>query len=768
MHSGLAAPRDGDYVALAVHQAARVVSAAHGDQILASQFTVDLVAPRPDAIRFDSLGRFRVRDFDGSVELFQVTATGLPTTFSTPHAIPAAGHNLLRAATPFFGREPELAALVQRVAPGRIVTVLGPGGVGKTRLVTEFGLQSAPDWQGGVWLAALSPVGDPAHVGPAVAAALGARREPEGDLIQEIVRQLRAPRTVLILDNCEHLMAATSRLAATLLTEAPTAALVATSREPLGIDGEHVIRIAPLNVDGAGLEGRSLSPAMELFAIARPPRSTRSRSTTPPSATSPRSVAISTVSPSRSSWRLHASPSCHRPQSEAASNAAWQYCAARSAMRPHVTSRSTGCSRGATTSSATPNKLYSAGSACSQAASGSTRRPRRRAIAPTTPLQLPIKCGPLMDKSLVVADVAADETRYRMLTIVRRFARARLDDCSETTGVARRVADSYVDRLGPERDVEHYWLGEMTIEIDNLRALIALLAPTDAEHAQLLACSILQYHDITQSLHEGIAEAISFERDLVAETPARIGLLACVAKLYGRSRDVDACEAAITEADGLRETLAEPPWAAGMLANTAGLALLHRGGSDAALALADRELASPSSDLAQARMLNLKAIAASVGGRFDLAEDALIAGLEVERRLGSGREIATTYANLAETALRRGDTRAAAAHQLACLDLAPQIGNTLFVALSLMTAGRMVAGDDDVTAVALHTRGDMLFTDAGLVPIADDQAVSDAMLSASRQRLGVEAYDDAVRTGRALDLGDAIEQTRRVLRELAA
>ena len=82
-------------------------------------------------------------------------------------------------------------------------------------------------------------------------------------------------------------------------------------------------------------------------------------------------------------------------------------------------------------------------------------------------------------------------------------------------------------------------------------------------------------------------------------------------------------------------------------------------------------------------------------------------------------------------------------------------------------AARMMADDDDTTAVVLHTSGDKLFADAGFVPIADDQDISDAMLAAARQRLGAEAYDDAVRTGRALDVGDAIERARRVLLELS-
>ncbi len=585
VHSGLAAPRDGDYVALAVHQAARVVSTAHGDQIIASQFTVDLVGPRPDAMRLDSLGSFRVRDFDGGVELFQVTTAGLQTEFSAPHAIPAAGHNLVRPATPFFGRESEIAALVEHVAPARIVTVLGPGGVGKTRLVTEFGLRCAPDWEGGVWLAALSPVGDPAHLCPAVAAALGARREPDGDgdPMREIVGQLRASPIVLILDNCEHLTAATSRLASTLLAEAPTAALVATSREPLGIAGEHVIRIAPLHVDAAGHEGRSLSPATELFrdrATAAQHSFTLDDSTFDdvtaicrdldglPLAIELAAARVGVMSPAAIRGGLDRSLAILRsPVRDAPARQfsletllAWSY-DLLSGVEQDVFRRL---------------GVFASGFGLDAAAAAAGGRT-------DDPLAVADQVWSLMDKSLVVADVAADENRYRMLTIVRRFARDRLDSCSETAGVARRVANVYADRLGPEHDVEHYWLGEMTLEIDNLRALIALLAPTDAELAQLLASSILQYHDITQSLQEGIEAAISFQRDLTAETPTRVGLLVCAAKLYGRSRDLDATDAAISEAKALRETLAEPPWAAGILANTAGLALLHRGDPGAAL-----------------------------------------------------------------------------------------------------------------------------------------------------------------------------------------
>ena len=149
IHTGIAYPRHGDYVALALHQAARVVGAANGGRALASATTV-AAAGAAHGVRFDRLGAFRLRDFDGPAELWSVQRGRRPSgrRSTAIRAVPADGHNLRRPTDAFVGRRRERADLAELVAPGRVATIVGPGGMGKTRLAIELGLAIAPSWPG--------------------------------------------------------------------------------------------------------------------------------------------------------------------------------------------------------------------------------------------------------------------------------------------------------------------------------------------------------------------------------------------------------------------------------------------------------------------------------------------------------------------------------------------------------------------------------------------------------------------------------------------
>lgn len=172
VHTGLAAPHGSSYRALAVHQAARVMSAAHGGQVLLSGATAERLS-RPGGVGILPVGRFRVRGFEAPVRLYQLSGPGLPSEFPAVRAVPADGHNLVAPPTSFHGRDAEVDQVGARLQPGRLVTLAGLGGVGKTRLATEIGLRVAGDWPDGAWLIDLAPIDDPALVAPAVAAALG-------------------------------------------------------------------------------------------------------------------------------------------------------------------------------------------------------------------------------------------------------------------------------------------------------------------------------------------------------------------------------------------------------------------------------------------------------------------------------------------------------------------------------------------------------------------------------------------------------------------
>ncbi len=264
VHTGVAVPWNDNYIAMAVHQAARVVNTAHGGQIIATRSTLD-GRRTPSPVNESSLGRFRVRDFDEPVELVRLDPIGLPPTERPLRAIPSDGHNLVRLPTSFVGRESVLDEVVAIIAQGFIVSIVGPGGTGKTRLAVEVGLEHAAEWDGGVWLAELADIADPALVESTIADAVGLSPAPDADVRNESLVWARDRRALLIVDNIESCLDACARLLPALA--ASGAAILTTTREPLNVPAEVVWRLDPLGVASPDSDGAVLasSPAVELF-----------------------------------------------------------------------------------------------------------------------------------------------------------------------------------------------------------------------------------------------------------------------------------------------------------------------------------------------------------------------------------------------------------------------------------------------------------------------------------------------------------------------
>jgi predicted ATPase/DNA-binding CsgD family transcriptional regulator len=174
-----------------------------------------------------------------------------PAPPAAPAAIPAATptelkHNLPVQVTHFFGREAEIASLIDSLADHRLVTLTGSGGVGKSRLSLQAAGELVDQFSGGVWLVELAALTDPALVPQHVAAALGVRENAERSVMESLVLYLRERRLLLVLDNCEHLLAACAQLAESLLRAAPGLKVLASSREPLGVAGEAVFAVRSL------------------------------------------------------------------------------------------------------------------------------------------------------------------------------------------------------------------------------------------------------------------------------------------------------------------------------------------------------------------------------------------------------------------------------------------------------------------------------------------------------------------------------------------
>ena len=255
IHTGAAELRAGDHKSgeyasgLTLSHTARLLSVAHGGQILVSSATHAMLRDQlPPQVELRDLGRHRLRDIARAEQIFQVAAPDLPSAFPALASLEAVPSNLPRQLTSFIGREREIGEVTRLFAGTHLLTLTGPGGSGKTRLSLEVAGAMRPDHPDGVWLIELAPVVDPVLAAPALATALGVREEAGRPVESTIVEHLRSRRTLLVLDNCEHLIDACARLADALLRACPEVKILASSREPLGLTGEVAFRVPPLSV----------------------------------------------------------------------------------------------------------------------------------------------------------------------------------------------------------------------------------------------------------------------------------------------------------------------------------------------------------------------------------------------------------------------------------------------------------------------------------------------------------------------------------------
>ncbi|MBW6433026.1 adenylate/guanylate cyclase domain-containing protein [Actinoplanes hulinensis] len=258
LHTGRAVPIGQEYASAEVHRAARVSAAAHGGQVLCSEATALAVtatfaatsgggaaaAATLATVDLLDIGAFRLRGFDDDERIFQVCAPGLERDFPRPRTAEAPRHNLPAEHSPFVGRRTEITELSELISHNRLVTVVGPGGSGKTRLTLAVAERLLPAYPGGVWTidAATAAQGLP----NALATALGLRPEPGRPMIDTVVEQCAERRMLVLLQTCDAAPALTATLAHRLLGRCRRLDVVATGRAPLALAGETVWRIPPL------------------------------------------------------------------------------------------------------------------------------------------------------------------------------------------------------------------------------------------------------------------------------------------------------------------------------------------------------------------------------------------------------------------------------------------------------------------------------------------------------------------------------------------
>ena len=257
LHTGEATERDSNYFGPSVNRAARLMSIAHGGQVVVSDTTEMLLR---DRVALRPLGEHRLRGLRGRMTVYQVIADGLRSDFPVLRSVDAFVGNLPLQLNSFVGREDLVAEVAELVRSNRLVTLNGVGGVGKTRLALEVGAELAGEFPDGVWMVELAPVGETASVPAAFATTLGITPQGDVPMIDTVADALAGRRLLLVLDNCEHVVTAAAAASAAILSRSESVKILATSRDHLGVVGESLRQVAPL-----AFRGGVASDAVTLF-----------------------------------------------------------------------------------------------------------------------------------------------------------------------------------------------------------------------------------------------------------------------------------------------------------------------------------------------------------------------------------------------------------------------------------------------------------------------------------------------------------------------
>jgi predicted ATPase/class 3 adenylate cyclase len=758
LHTGTAAPRGQNYVALAVHQAARISSAAHGGQVIVSDATLaELRRPAPGNVV--PLGKFRVRDFDEPPLLYRLDPVGVPVVDRPIRALPAGGHNLVRPPTSFVGRDREMAQIASLLQTGQILNLVGPGGTGKTRLAIEVGLHAADDlhsgddWSDGVWLVGLADVEDGSLVAAAIADALGLAPRAT-DRWPDVISWARDSSSLLIVDNLENHLATCSQLLPELIRQ-PGVAVLATSREPLQVAGESVFRLGALDLPAVDDEESDVrhSPAVELFvdrARARRADFELDERSVPdvarvcsrldglPLAIEIAAARVGVLSVAgildglQDRFALLRSSDPTQPQRHRTMTdlLAWSYDLLDPAER--IAFRRLAVFGGTYTVASAVDALTD----------------------PDLPADdIPELVWSLVDKSLVVADLAENGTRYRLLETVKEFAERHLVEHGEGLATGRRLAASLLARVGPWLTADRQWIGDVGVELANIRSLIALLTPHDQDTAQQLVCSLARYHEAVQSPRNGIEEVSRAMAALDARTSTRVVMLTTLADLHLRCAETTEATELLEAAEELARDVGAPAWNDAAVERTRGEILARAGAYDEAVRVAEQALTRELSLLGQSRMWNLRGIAMYGAGAMSGAFEAFGHELEIYERLGYEANVASAHGNLAELAMQLGRPKEAARLQQLSLDLALEIGQPVMIAFSAIVAARLAAGDGEwALAARLQAAAECELAAASHTLFPADQAELDTLRTSAIEHLGEDAIAVQHQIGIELDV----------------
>ena len=722
VHTGTPLLTDEGYVGEDVHRAARIAASGHGGQVLVSQSTASLV----DDVELRDVGAHRLKDLTGPQRLYQLGRAS--------HAAIRSLHltNLPIPATPFVGRERELAEVASAIARPevRLLTLTGPGGTGKTRLAAQAAGLAADDFPDGVWWVSLASLRDPALVLPSAAHALGAR--------EELALHLGERRLLLLLDNFEHVVEAAESLSG-LLASCANLTLLVTSREPLHLAAEHEYPVRPFAHDDAVdfflVRARAANPdlepdgAMDEICL---------RLDELPLALELAAARVKALSPAQILQRLDR-------------------------RLPLLTGGARDAPERQRTLRATIDWSYALLTANEQTlfaelsvfAGGCTLEAAEAiADADLDTLQS------LVDKSLV----RFSDERYWMLETIREYA-ASLEEWRDARERLRTDHLAFFLALALEAEpnlTEHdqqRWYELLAAEQDNLREALAHACESgDRERALMLAGTIWRFWwtrgqiDEAERWYERVHAMEGASSDL-----ARARALFGAAHVAEARSHVDLTRDLYEEATKLLRRLGETRWLVMGLTHLAGtyeevdparveeiqleaIALAEESGDRRGAAIAKGNLASHLmvvGDIRRAELLSREALAA-------------------HRERGDVYGIAASLKNLATIAFLTGDVDVATRHLVESANLSLSIGDKLGLSAVLYQAAAIVLSEGETyDATRLLAANDRLMRETGFASGETDFPALGDVVGKARELLG-RRFEDAWTAGSRLDLDSAL------------
>jgi predicted ATPase/class 3 adenylate cyclase len=817
LHTGVAEQRGGDYFGPVLNRAARLMAVAHPGQVLCSHVTADLVRDSlPDGVGLLDLGVHGLRDLARPEEVFQVTHPDLGRDFPPLGSLDAAPGNLPAQRTNFIGREAELAKLTKLIEQSRVVTLTGAGGVGKTRLAVQSAASLVPHFDDGTWFVDLGPIDDGSLVAAAVASAMRLPDRRQGSPEDAILASARDSRALIVLDNCEHVIEPAARLAELVTDHCREVVIVATSREPLGVEGEQVLSVGPLPVPARN----DTSTVVELYEnesvrlfVERANAAQEGFTLTDADA-----AVIADVCRRLDGIPLALELAAARTQSMSP-----QSILERLDERFRLLSqgRRTALARHQTLRAAVDWSYDLLDSAerlafarLSVFANGFTLEAAESVIAndQTDDVEVLDALSGLVAKSMVLLEKRGSTARYRLLETMREYAAERLPELDQPDRVAGRHADYYV--VFAEEAARHIvgtddslWSRRLDAEHDNLHAALSWVRDRDPAKLTQLTNALTDFWFHQRHYQEGlgwITAALDLDREMSprvrAGMAARAGHLAINLYLVTQGHEVlrqslEASRAAGDEPDPYalqafalgalvtnqpaearrysdealkRAIAAHEPYVQAYCTAQNSIMISMTSDDPKALELADQalEMVRP---LGNDFLLSIALEAAGVV-RYLTDPTAAVALLDEVTIIAAGqvavRDMAIFFKGIAHVSLRQYRSAAQAFGDALALNHAA--GAQYYECMVIAAIAHLLARTDSAAA-ALRLLGSLqrLRDDGQIIGAPRDLAMQEQLRDHLRQTIKADEFGDLWAAGRRLTLDDAVSLARAELSQVS-